>query len=334
MKRIADRDPAVVAIVGTLLVAVTVLAALGLNRLPFLHPETTYTAEFANSGGLKTGDDVRVGGVSVGSVESVTLAGDHVEVRFGVTEGLSFGADTSASIEIATVLGNVFLQVTSDGSGQLDPATPIPLARTSVPFTLLDAFSKLATTTHRTDLPTLEKSLTALSAALSGISRPDVRATLHGLASFTSAIASRRAEISELLDSTAAVVDVLHSKGRAIIQLLSASDTFLQMLNDRHVVIQRLFRDTAALGAELSDLIDEAGAPLTSALRSVDQLAAVLAHDDAQIRQSITALGQFSVNIANVTGNGPWLDVLLPTALIPDGVIAACGKHPEPGCGR
>lgn len=334
MKGLRDRDQAVIAIVGTVVLAGAVLFALAFNRLPFVHPADTYSAEFANSGGLKSGDDVRVAGVSVGEVESVALAGDHVEVRFTVQEGLRLGGASTASIEVATVLGNVFLQVQSAGRGELQPDVPIPVSNTTVPFTLLDAFGEFARNVQHADVPTLEKSLQQLAETLSGISKPAIEATLAGLTKISKAMASRQDEIMTLIDSAQRVVGALQSKGQAIVSVLSSSDIFLRMLNARHEVIRSLFQHTAALGEQISELIEESGAPLTAALASVDTLSALLAKDDAQLRRSITLLGQFSVNIANVTGNGPWIDLFLPTDLIPDNVIVTCGKHPTPGCGN
>jgi phospholipid/cholesterol/gamma-HCH transport system substrate-binding protein len=334
MKGLRERDQAVIAVVGTVVLGAAVLLAIVFNRLPFLHPRTTYVAEFASAGGLKGGEDVRVAGVSVGEVESVELSGDHVEVRFGVTEGLVLGGSSSATIEVATVLGNVYLQIHSAGAGRLSPDTPIPVTRTTVPYSLLDAFGEFAKNAQQTDLPSVQTSLAQLSTTLAAISRPEVGATLRGLAKLTSALASRQDEISELLDGAQKIIGVLQSKSGAIVDVLSNSDIFLRMLNGRHAVIQRLFQDTSALGAQISDLIENDGAPLTSALASVDKLSALFAKDSAQLRKSIHLLGQFSVNIANVTGNGPWLDLLLPTNLIPDNVIAKCGTDPEPGCGN
>ncbi len=34
------------------------------------------------------------------------------------------------------------------------------------------------------------------------------------------------------------------------------------------------------------------------------------------------------MNITNVTGAGPWLDLLTPTVVVPDNQIVGCGKSP------
>ncbi|HEV7193128.1 MAG TPA: MCE family protein [Jatrophihabitantaceae bacterium] len=334
MKAMQERDQAMVAIVGTIVGALLVLLSMNLRHLPLLSsPGTTYRAEFANSGGMTSGADVRVAGISVGSVKSVKVAGDHVEVRFTVRKGVRLGSTSGASIEIATVLGELFMQVESAGPGRLLPGSPIPVARTTVPYTLLDAFGALGQNTKQTDLPTLRRSLDQLAATVNATSPADVSATLTGLSRMAQAVASRQDEVTALLRDAGQVAKTLATNGGALVSLLSDGDTFLQLLVQRHAAINQLLVDTARLGAELRSLITQNGAQLTPLLTNLATVSGVLASDKAQLEQSIKSVGQFSTNIANVTGSGPWIDLLLPAVLEPDNVIAACGMHPTPGCG-
>lgn len=334
MKAMQERDQALVAIVGTLVGALLVLISMNLRHLPLISSSgASYRAEFSNSGGLTSGADVRVAGISVGKVKSVKVSGDHVEVRFTVRNGVRLGSTSSASVEIATVLGQLFMQVESSGPGRLSTGDAIPVARTTVPYTLLDAFGALGQNTQQTDLPTLRRSLDQLAATVTATSPADVSATLTGLSKIAQAVASRQGEITTLLHNAGQVAQTLATNGSALVSLLSQGDTFLQMLVQRHAAINQLLADTAQLGAELRTLITQNGARLTPLLSNLATISGVLASDKAQLEQSIKSVGQFSVNIANVTGSGPWVDLMLPALLEPDNVIAACGAHPTPGCG-
>lgn len=333
MKPLRERDQAMVAIVGTIVGALIVLLSMNLRHLPFTSSGPTYRAEFANAGGLTSGRDVRVAGITVGTVKSVKVSGDHVEVRFTVRGGVHLGANTGASVEVATVLGEVFMQLESSGPGTLTPRTPIPVQRTTVPYTLLDAFGALGQSTAKTDLPTLRSALDQLAAAVNATSPADVSATLTGLSKIAQAVASRQDEITQLLHDAGQVAQTLANNGGALVSLLSQGDTFLRMLEDRHAAIEQLLTDTARLGLQLRALISQNATHLTSALNSLTTVSAVLSADKTQLEQSIKTLGEFSSNIANVTGSGPWLDLMLPSVLEPDNVIAACGTHPTPGCG-
>ncbi len=67
---------------------------------------------------------------------------------------------------------------------------------------------------------------------------------------------------------------------------------------------------------------------LTALLRNLDAVTGVLVKEKGQLQQAISSLGQFGVNITNVTGSGPWLDLLTPTVVVPDNQIAGCGANP------
>jgi phospholipid/cholesterol/gamma-HCH transport system substrate-binding protein len=332
VRRRIQLDAATLAVVVTLAVGAALLVAVNLQKIPFLHPSESYVADFASAGGISDGDDVRVAGVVVGKVSSVKLHGQVVRVRFTVTKGLRLGSTSSASIEIATVLGNVFLQVHSEGGGRLSDDVPIPVARTTVPFTLLDALGEAAEQTGKLDQSTLRKSLEQLSSTLSGISKTDVDATVGGLARLSASIGSRQDEISKLIAGAQDITDVLAAKSDDIVAILGQSDVFLRMLDARHDAVRQLLVHTRDLAAQVSSLIEEEGAPLAGALASVNTLGDLLSRDSDALEQSIGQLGKFSVNIANATGNGRWLDVYLPTGLIPDNVLSACGPQPKAGC--
>jgi len=334
LRPLHERDQAVVAIVGTALIGLLVLLAMNLSKFPFLHPTTSYHAEFTSADGIKSGNDVRIAGITVGSVSSVKVRGDHVEVTFHIKQGLHIGAQSSASIEIATVLGQEFLQLTSIGPGTLPGGGTIPSTRTTVPYTLLDALGKFGQTEAATNLPRLRTALDQLAAALGGTAPKDVTATLDGLAKLSSAIASRQDELAALLSSARQVTDTLNSHASDFVGLITDSDTFLQLLEQRRDAIAALLSDTAALGAQVSSLIRRDGANLTPLLANLQTITAVLARDKAQLTQAVVTLGEFSKNIANVTGSGPWLDLLGPVLFEPDNVIKACGPHPTPECGR
>ena len=75
-------------------------------------------AEFNKIGGLKVGNDVRVGGVPVGKVVSVTLDYDtfKAKVLFGVDVEVLFPTDSIAIIASEGLLGGNFLEIIPGGS--------------------------------------------------------------------------------------------------------------------------------------------------------------------------------------------------------------------------
>jgi phospholipid/cholesterol/gamma-HCH transport system substrate-binding protein len=329
MKPMRERNQVAVAIWGTVLVAAVVLLAMNLGKLPFVNPTNTYYADFANADGLKSGDEVRVQGISVGSVDAVEVQGDHVHVEFEIKDDIALGRTTGATIEVATVLGNLFMQLESAGPGRLPTNSTIPVSRTVVPYTLLGALDAFGEFSDRTDMPTLQKSLRTLSRTISGVAPADVKAALHGLADVSSTLASKQGQVSDVLQAADSIVQTLNHNSGALVGLLMQGDEFLKLVQERHAVISRLLRNTAKLGTELKVLMARNGAQLTSLLRNLDAVSGVLVKEKGQLEKAIRSLGQFGVNITNVTGGGPWLDLLTPTVVVPDNQIAACGPNPK-----
>jgi phospholipid/cholesterol/gamma-HCH transport system substrate-binding protein len=328
MKQMRERNQITVALVGTGMAIAFVLASLNLSKVPFLHPSHTYHADFANADGLVSGDDVRVEGISVGKVGKVAVQGDHVHVDFSVKASLKLGDNSSASIEVATILGNLFMQVESAGSGRLAPGSTIPVGRTTVPYTIIGALDQFGNFSQQTDLSALRTSLHTLAQTISGISPTAADQALQGLSSIAQTMASKQQQIAQVLSAADTITKTLNSNSAALVSLLTQGDEFLKMVEDRHQVISQLLSDTARLGSELAQFVARNGGQLTAALANINTVTAVLAKEKTQLQQAVKVLGTFSTNIVNATGNGPWLDLLSPTFAVPDNQIVGCGPNP------
>ena len=329
MRPMKDRNQITVGIFGTAIAAVLVLLAINLSNIPFLNPTHSYHANFATSDGLKSGDDVRVLGIPVGQVDDVVVDGDHARVDFSVKDSVMLGSTSSASIEVATVLGNLFMQIESSGSGRLAPGGTIPVTRTSVPYSLVGALQQFASFGNQTNAPNLAKSLKTLATSISGISPADAKATLAGLSDIATTLANKQTQVNQILDAATTITDTLNKNSGSLVQLLIQGDDFLKLIQQRRDVVSALLRDTASLGEQLNVLIERNGAHLSGLLANLKTVSAVLVKEKAQLQSAVQVLGQFSVNIANATGSGPWLDLVAPALLNPDNTIKKCGLHPN-----
>jgi phospholipid/cholesterol/gamma-HCH transport system substrate-binding protein len=328
MKPLRERNQVSVAIWGTVLAAAVILVSINLGNLPFLNPTTTYYADFANADGLKSGDDVRIEGISVGSVNSVDVQGDHVHVSFDIKSDIDLGGESRATIEVATVLGNLFMQVESAGPGTLAHGATIPVDRTVVPYSLLGALNAFGEFSEGTDLPTLRTSLQTLASTIAGIAPTDAQAALRGLARVSGTLADKQQQVSDVLSAANSIVHTLDQNSGALVGLLVEGQQFLHLVVQRHAVVSRLLRDTARLGEQLRRLMERNGAQLDTFFSSLDTVSALLVREKRQLQRAIVYLGQFGVNITNVTGAGPWLDLLSPSVVVPDNQIHGCGPDP------
>ena len=109
------------------------------------------TAYFSAAVGLYPGSDVRVLGVRVGSIDSVTPQGTTVKVELSVDKSVHVPADAQAVVVSPSVVSDRYVQLTpvyTGGAVMADNAT-IPRARTATPVELdqlYQSLDKLTTT--------------------------------------------------------------------------------------------------------------------------------------------------------------------------------------------
>jgi phospholipid/cholesterol/gamma-HCH transport system substrate-binding protein len=145
-RQFRDMNPVPIGVISIIVLLGMVVLSFNLTKLPFASGHT-YSAAFSEAAGLRTGDQVQVGGVVVGKVDAVSLEGTHVKVGFRITNSaVHLGTQTTASIEIATLLGNKYLALTPKGTGSLSSSREIPIAQTSSPYDVEPALQGLANT--------------------------------------------------------------------------------------------------------------------------------------------------------------------------------------------
>ena len=80
--------------------------------------ETEYKADFSTASLIKKGDDVRVAGVSVGSVKKVEIKNrDQAEITFKVKNDVPVTTATRASIRYLNLVGDRYMSLEEGAPG-------------------------------------------------------------------------------------------------------------------------------------------------------------------------------------------------------------------------
>ena len=300
------RSPAQIGALGIVLVLLATMSAFFLEDLPIIGAGSTYRAEFSEAAGLKPGNEVRIAGVKVGSVTDVSLEGDRVEVAFKVQDAW-VGDQTTASIQIKTILGQKYLALDPRGGEGLSPSATIPLDRTTSPYDVIDAFSSAATTIQEIDTPQLAQSMQTLSEAFEG-TPADVRASLDGVARLSRTIESRDAELTKLFAATAKTSTVLAERNEEFTQLISSAGLLLGELNARQQSISQLLSGTQRLSQQLTGLVRDNEQQIGPALEQLRGVVQILQDNNDNLDQAIKLYAPFTRLYANIVGNGRWFD--------------------------
>jgi phospholipid/cholesterol/gamma-HCH transport system substrate-binding protein len=307
VKPFREMDPVPIGIVALVGMVILLLLSFNISKLPFTSG-TGYRAAFAEAEGLRPGDQVMIGGVVVGKVTSVGLEGTHVKVGFSITHGgVRLGSDTTASIQIATLLGNKYLALVPKGPGQWPASRELPTEATATSYDVEPAFQGLARTTGAIDTKQLAAALDTMATTFRN-SPASVRLMLHGLSRLSRTIASRNAELGQLLQHTDALTQVLAQRKQDITGIFGSGDQLLTMLQQRQAVIRDLLDTTTQLATQLTGLVQDNQASIGPALAHLHGVLALLNSHQADLDTIIKGLYVFIRGEVDATGNGPWFD--------------------------
>src|SRR5262245_32092076 len=304
---IRERNPISVALAGLAILAVIALLTYFSGNLPIIGGGTSYTAYFAEAAGLQPGNEVRIAGVAVGQVTGVSLAGNKVAVTFRVRNEW-IGNQTTAGIEIKTLLGDKYLALDPQGGAPQPAGTPIPLSRTKSPYDVTQAFGGVSQQIGQINTAQLSQSLRTLSAAFATTPRY-VRKALSGLAALSASVASRDAAVTSLLAGARKVTGTLAREDARFQALLGDGNLLLAELRQRQAAIHELLVSTQALAIQLSGLVSDNQAQLGPALRALDQVTTLLQADQASLARALALAGAYGRHAETTSGNGGGFDV-------------------------
>jgi phospholipid/cholesterol/gamma-HCH transport system substrate-binding protein len=326
VKPIRERNPVAVAVVGIVFLALVIYIAFNANNLPLIGGGTTYTAYFTESAGLDPGNEVRVAGVTVGRVTGVSLAGDVVKVTF-VVKNTWVGDASTVAIDIKTILGAKYLALDPLGAASQNPATPIPVSRTTSPYDVTQAFNELGQVLGQLNTAQLARSLETISQAFAN-TPPAVHESLTGLASLSQAIASQDTELYSLLQGTRKITGTIASEDSEFQALINDGNLLLAELRLQQQSIASLLTGTEEMATQISTLVTHDNAELGPLLDKLGQVTSVLQSNQRNLNQAFSLLGPYSRVVGNVLGNGRWFDAYLCGLVSP----IYGGTQPKTGC--
>ncbi len=310
MKPFSERNPITIGLIGFAVLAGSVLASFRADQLPLIGGGDTYYANFAEIGGLKTGAEVRVAGVSIGNVKGIELKGDHVQVKFMLDKHTEFGPESTAQIKVKTLLGSMYLALFPKGSGQFPKGATLPVSRTVPPYDVIQAFSQLSETTSKIDTPQLATALDALS-ELSDNTPKEFRGAIKGVSNLSRNLAARDDQINTLLTGLKKVSGVLNSRNTQLETLFKDSDVLFKAVSARRESIHNLLVATESLSTELRGLVKDTRADLHPALTQLSTVTGMLRKNEASLDEALRVMGPFQRVFANALGSGPWFDTYL-----------------------
>lgn len=308
----ARRSDSQVLRLGAVSIAVLLLvmvASFNIQKLPWFRG-TTFHAELTDASGLRTGAEVQVAGVRVGRVSKLKIGTETVIADFDVKDA-KLGRSTRASVEVKSLLGEKFLNIKPEGSGQLPAGATIPITRTDAGPDIVSTLGQLTTQTEQTNKENLTTALNTLAEVVEDAA-PEVQSSFSGLSRLSSTIATRDEDIEKLLARSRNVTELLAERKGDLVTLMKQADVIFQELQNRKQAVHDLLVNATALAKELDGVVKDNREQLKPTLDKLENVLLFLHAREDKIETLLKNYGPYVNILGNIVGSGPWFDAYVP----------------------
>jgi phospholipid/cholesterol/gamma-HCH transport system substrate-binding protein len=251
-----------------------------------------YSAVFADASRLKSGQTVRVAGIRVGTVNSVSLLADKKAlVKFDADRSIVLTTGTRAVVRYLNLVGDRYLELV-DGPGStrvLPPGSQIPVDRTAPALDLdllLGGLKPVIQGLNPQDVNALTSSLLQILQGQGGT----LESLLARTSSFSNTLADHNQVVEQLIDNLDTVVDTIAKDGDKFSEAIDGLERLISGLSaDRDRIgtaIESLNNGTASL----ADLLTNARPPLAGTVHELNRLAPLLDQDKGRLEAQIQKL--------------------------------------------
>ena len=255
-------------------------------------PTRTYNAIFSSVSGLRSGNFVRIAGVEVGKVKSITVREDAtVNVEFTADDTVTLTEGTRAAVRYQNLIGDRYMSL-EDGAGGVKPlqsGQTIPLNRTE-PAVDVDALIGGFKPLLRALDPDQANALTAqLIEALQG-QGPTISSLLAQTGSLTSTLADRDQLIGQVIDNLNVLLGSLGDNAKQFDSALDSVSQLVAALAERKVDIANGVANIDAATGSVVDLLSRARPPLQNTVHQLDRTAGIVVADHEYMERLIDGL--------------------------------------------
>lgn len=270
---------------------------------------TGYSAVFADASRLKAGQTVRVAGIRVGTVGSVSLRPDNkVVVKFDADRKVILTSGTRAVVRYLNLTGDRYLELV-DGPGSakvLTPGSQISEDHTAPALDLdllLGGLKPVIAGLNPQDVNALTASLVQIFQGEGGT----LQSLLSHTSSFSNALANNNETVQQLIDHLTTTVGTLAKDGDKFSGALDRVQRLVADLSDDRDKIGAAIESLDKGTASIADLLTNARPPLAGTVDQLSRLAPLLDQDKDKIDISLQKLPENYRKLVRVGAYGSWV---------------------------
>jgi phospholipid/cholesterol/gamma-HCH transport system substrate-binding protein len=273
----------------------------------------SYKADFVDATGLVKGDDIRIAGVKVGSVQGVSIVDrDRAQVTFSVQADTALMQSTHADIRYRNLVGQRYIALTNEigSTGVLKPGSTIPTSRTSPALdltVLFNGFKPLFQALSPSDVNELSYEIIQVFQGQGG--------TLNGMlahtASITQTLADRDQVIGHLITNLNSVLAHVGDRNRQLNRLITTFRDFVGGLkHDRGAILGSLDQ-ISNLTVQTADLVSGIRQPFVSDIHHLRGFAGHLDRGKSEIDRVLQVMPIKLTKVGRTAIYGSWFNFYL-----------------------
>jgi virulence factor Mce-like protein len=211
---------------GVITIALATIVAVVVAWVYISPPHRQLVAFYTDdAASVRVGDVVRVAGMDVGTVKSVSLEPQQVRVQLSLKDDVFIGDQTQVEVRMLTVVGGYFVTLLPLGDQALG-RNPIPIERVTMPYSLIRTLSDATKITNQVAPRPINESLNQLQQGLTG---------------------SNTEILAKIIDAGDSVSQVLERQRGQLTSILEMSNEYLRTMNNNRELLEYLISRVAIL---------------------------------------------------------------------------------------
>lgn len=295
------------------LVVTTVLAMI-MGNFGF-GSTTQYQAVFSSASLLTKGDDVRIAGLTVGSVNKVQIHDrNHALVTFSVKSDVPLTRASHADIRFLNLVGDRYLSLSQGDSdaARLPAHAVLPMSQTTPALdltALFNGFQPLFTALDPKEINDLSLNLVKVLQGEGGT----IQSLLARTASLTNTLADRDQLIGQVVTNLSGMLETVDAHHQQLDTLVvQLKDWLGNVARDRNVIGQSV-QDVSTLADELATLLVQGRPAIKGNVQQIHRLARILKSPESKavINEALDRLPTMFRRQVRIGSYGSWYNYYL-----------------------
>jgi phospholipid/cholesterol/gamma-HCH transport system substrate-binding protein len=279
---------------------------------------SSYKANFTDVSGLSIGDDVRIAGVRVGTVENIAIKRDrthhsYAQVSFTVSKSRSLPKSVIANMRYRNLVGQRYIDI-EQGTGSptdvMKPGGTISRSHTHPAVDLTILFQGFAPLVQGLDSQQINKLSVEIIQTLQGEGGA-LEALLGNVAELTNALADKDQVIGDVIDNLTGVLSAVGSRDAELNNLIIQLKTFISGLAGDRTTIGNAIEGINRLATSTAGLLTQVRAPLAQDIKSITDLVDVLNANGSTITYVLQQLPPTVAGLIRTASYGSWFNFYL-----------------------